>query len=287
MKIFTEIKNSIGNKEYYRALPTNETLGSSIKYLAKICLLASLLAVIVFMVGIPVMTKTFKGAMSEAVANFPDDLVVTIQNGTASVNRPEPYIVPLSLTAQIKALKDGSINHENIVVIDTTKQFSVDQFNAFSTNVWVTKTELAVAKESTGEIRIIPLSKFGDHEITKPWILKIESLIIKYLPLIFIVLAVMFYIGLFISLFVGNIIGLFIYAFVIWLMAKIKKVELSYKNSYKIGAHAITLLLALKMLSMIGFLSFLDNFILKLIILIAVVYINFFSTPKISVKPAI
>ncbi len=278
MKIIQEIKDSVYNPNYYKSLPTSRSLGSSIKYLAKLSLLAAFVSVFIISFYIPSLTRNLKEGVSSAVAGYPDDLVVSVKEGAASINKPEPYIVPNKWVDKVppETLKNNqNLNQENIIVIDTTKPFSLEQFKTYSAFAWLTKTEIVMLKGTDNQMQIVPLSTLGNFELTKPWILDKEATLYKMLPWMTCVLIVIIFFALCFANFAGTLIILFLYAFIIWLIAKLKKVELSYKNSYKIGIHAMTLLILAGIF--VRFLGSLDNFFIKLLVLLVIVYFNFFK----------
>ena len=54
MSIFTQIKNSIYNKEYYKSVVLTESIRDSVRYLAKLTLWLALLASVMFAFSIPI-----------------------------------------------------------------------------------------------------------------------------------------------------------------------------------------------------------------------------------------
>ncbi|HEY4493958.1 MAG TPA: DUF1189 family protein [Candidatus Paceibacterota bacterium] len=276
MKIFKEIRDSIYNPAYYKSVPS-EPLRASVKYLAKLSLLVALAALIVFSFFVPKIFRSASDGMDTVTANFPDDLIVSIKNGSASINKPEPYTVPLSnFTSGDKKWEGKNPSYTNVIVIDTTKPFSVEQFESYSSAIWLTKTELVTVKDRGGQIQITPLSRVPDSEITKPWLLDKKDAIVNALPWVIPALAVLGYLILFLVSYIGTLLCVLLYAIFIWLMGKMAKKELSYEDSYKIGIHAATLLVLLGLLTFSPF-NFPYNFFVKLVILLAIVYINFFN----------
>jgi hypothetical protein len=287
MKIFTEIKDSIYNPNFYKALPLSRTLGSSIKYLAKLSLLVALVSLIILSFKIPGFYREVKSAITSFTTSYPEDMTLSVKDGIASTNRTEPYIIPVSQFASTDNLENKeNSDRENLLVVDTSKSFSVEDFDKYSTYAWITKTELVMVKNSSSDqIQIAPFSKMGKWEINKAWILDKQTIILKILPWMIPIYILLSYIYFFSINFFVTLISLFFHAFIIWLMSKVKKVELSYKNSYKIGIHTQTLfIIILGPLINTFFLFVLYNFFVKLAILMIVVYVNFFkdstSTPE-------
>jgi len=273
MKIFTEIKDSIYNPEYYRGLILDKPRKESIKYLAKLSFILALITVVAFTFSFPKLITLIKSEISTFTKDYPEDMVLSIDKGNVSINKPEPYIIPIP-TKWEELKNDKSINPENIIVINTTEPFSLEKFNDYSTVFLITKNNLISQQPENKEIKIMPLSEIGDLNITKSWVLEKEALILKILPF---VMALIIPLGvgvLFLGNFVGSLIVIFLYALFVWLLFKIKKMDITYKKSYQVALHASTLILILGLLNY--YFDFFNNIFIKLILIILVVYLNIF-----------
>jgi hypothetical protein len=281
MKIFTQIKNSIYNKEFYNTTVLNQPLRESVKYLAKLTLIVSLFGVIIFSFSIPNINKEIKKSISSFVSNYPEDLVVSINNGNTTINREEPYIVKMPVDL-IESNNSKPLGVDNFLIINTLESFSLDKFHSDSTLFLITKTDLVSVKNRSGEITILSLSEFGNIEINKNFVLEKEILIYKILPWIIIAMIPLAYIGIFIGIFVGNLIILFFYAVLAWIILKIKGIKIDYKKSYQIALHASTLLLIIGIFN--SYLGILNNILVKFLILSIIVYINFDKNSNPAIK---
>jgi hypothetical protein len=74
---------------------------------------------------------------------------------------------------------------------------------------------------------------------------------------------------------------LLIYALIVWIIAKFKKVKLSYKKSYQVGIHVATLLIFLELLSIVFGIGY--PLIVKIIIFSLIAYINLPDSPNTEV----
>jgi hypothetical protein len=273
MKLFKEIKNSIYNPAYYRTVVQEERFKNSIKYLAKVSLLASLACAIVVAISLPFLYKTLKTEAAKAVTAYPDDLVVSIKGGTASINKPEPYAIPM-LPSWKEFHTPKNPAKESIIVIDTTKAFNLDDFRSYSAYALLTKTDLILPKDPSGGAQIIPLAKVHDVVITKALLLEKEAKLITLLPALMVFILACAYVGFFILNFIGTLIMLLIFACFIWLLAKAKGEALTYKKAYQVGLHASTIVLFLNILGL--FISALSPFFIKLVAILLIVYINLY-----------
>ncbi len=261
MNIFQQIKSSVYGPEYYKEVVGNMRMRSSIKYLAKLSLLIALLSIVVSIVFLPKMSKLAKEQINSIVALYPADLEVTITKGKASINQPEPYFIK-------------GVDGKNLIVINTKEAFTVDKFQAYGTFALLSATEFVAIKDmDTGQLQVMPLPK-QDGFVTKALVLKGQGWLVDALPWIFAVIIVCIGMVFFIGNFVGSLIILFIYALAVWIMSQIFKWNLSYKKSYQVGLHAMTLASILSLVTFMGVLGFMDNFFVKLLLVILVVYIN-------------
>lgn len=261
MNIFQQIKSSVYGKEYYKDVVSNMRLSSSIKYLAKFCLLIVALGVVAAVIFLPTMSKLAKKGITSTVALYPDDLEVTIAQGKASINQPEPYF--------IKG-QDG----KNLVVVDTKSESSISKFREYGAFAMLSATEIIALKDTgTGQLQVMPLPK-EDVVLTKALAVEGQDWLINALPWIFAMIILIGAVFLFLANFVGSLIVLFIYALAIWVMSKVCKWNLSYKKSYQVGIHAMTLVSVLSLVALFGVYKFFDNFFLKLIVVLVVTYIN-------------
>lgn len=272
MKIYTQIKNSIFNKEYYNNVVLNESFKSSLKYLAKLSLVIALLGIIIFSFFIPKITKEIKKEVSSFSLNYPEDLVVSVKNGEATINRTETFTVKMPASF-IESDDYKSLKIDNILTINTVEPFSLEKFREYSTLSLLTKKELIVMQTERGDVNILPLANLGDVEINKTLVLEKEILINKILPWIMALMLPIGYMIIFIGLFMGTIIINFFYAVIVWALLKIKGIHLSYIRSYQVSIHAITVLLIFGMFS--RFLGPLDNALTRALILALIIYLNF------------
>mgnify|MGYP003430062979 FL=1 len=277
MNIFKQIKNSIYNPIYYKNVILTQPFHESLKYLLKVTLLASLLVIVIFSFSLPKFFSTVRTMVGSEVANYPDDLVISIKNGNASINKPEPYSIKLSPASS--SINDSQKTKvENVFVIDTTKSFNLDAFRSYSTLALLTKTDIVLPKDEKGTIQILPLSSIKDTQITKVSLNNFESKLFKFFPLIIVFMVLFGYIGIFVGYLILNLFTLIIFAFFIWLLSKIKGGDLTYKQSYQVGLHAITVVIFLSILSF--FFPVFGKFVIKSVAVLLVVYINIFSDSK-------
>ncbi len=272
--ILIQIKNSIYNKEYYKLTVLTETFKNSVKYLSRLSLMISLVTVIVFTCFTPHVIKNIKNSFSPIVSSYPEDLNISIKDGKAYVNKSEPYYIkmPISIT-NVSEPKD--VKFENMLVINTTEPFNLDKFKEYSTVAVLTQNEIVSVSDS-GEMKIVPLSKFKNIEITKSWIQDKQDLVYKFIPWVFVLLIILAFGGIFVFEIISGLFLTLLYAFIALGILKLKGIDLSYKKSYQVTLHAITLVLIIGAIG--NFIKPINNIFIKVVLFIIIMYWNFGNT---------
>jgi hypothetical protein len=273
MGFFRTIRDSIYSPEFYREL-FKKPLRASFKYFLILALFASFAQAIPAAYRfVPKIQNVVSVAGEKMLAQYPDELVITVAGGQVSTNVEEPYFIP--------APDDMSATYKNLVVIDTKQPFSDEKFKQYETFALVTKDSIAFSGRER-EVRIERLDQVPDMTIAKG---DVASLAGRVAPLAR-VLGPLLTVLMFLGLLMASILVLFylvIAALLVWAVAKIKGVKAGYKDAYKIALHAVTLpFLASTFASMLGITI---NIPFLTTILIAVVaWINLFPE-QVSSEP--
>ncbi|MFH1769673.1 MAG: DUF1189 family protein [Parcubacteria group bacterium] len=254
MNIFGKIKNSIYGPQFYKDLQ-NKSLGFSIGYLFKLALLIALVATIIYsIVLVPKVSDFLDNIGADIIDYYPDELVMDIKDGKVSVNVPEPYF--LALPGELRGeLDDTNVDPsvENLLVINTKQEFSIDLFESYNTVALLGEDYIAHYDDNS-QIAIISLSDVPDFTLdadkVSTWAGKIES-IVKIVPMVILPIGV-FLVSFFVT-FIWNLIYMFFGAIVILILLKIMGKQTGYGHSYRIGLHALTLNVIIKPISELGF----------------------------------
>lgn len=274
MKIFKEIKSNIYDVEYYKEIP-NKPFGKSLKYLFKLSLLAGLASLIIIGFMSKGMPKMIRSEVVNMVNQYPEDLIVTFEDGFASTNKEEPFMIPIQESnKELIKSKDGT-DYTNLLVIDTKNDFSLQKLKEYDTFALLTKENIIFSEGSGGEVRIFPISDIDDLEVTKAWLLENTSKVLKAMPIIIAVITPIVYIMLVMSHFVFTLLVNLFFALFIWVMSKVKNAGLDYKKSYQLGIHASTIYVILSVLGM--FLYPFNDFVVRTLAVILVIWVNFFT----------
>ncbi len=267
MSFLKKVKSSVYDPLYYSEI-LNMNFGGSLKYFFKLSLLLALVgAVYLSFVSIPKVNSFISTFGDRVVDAYPAELEVRLKNGLVSTNVVEPYIIPLPKDDFNSEYSKS--NYENLIVIDTKSDLSLDKFNAYNTVVLLTKN--AVLTRDKGKITITELKGTSDLTINRDklvyWVGKVTPFV-KKLPYI---IPVIVFTGLFLY-FAFSLFYLLFVALLVFIIGKIRKLGLSYKKSYQISLHAITLPLILSTVSL--FINIKMFRFVPTIILLVVVWVN-------------
>ena len=231
MKFFKNIKNSIYNPDYYNSLIA-KPFSSSLKYfLLFILLLALLTTIILSFTAIPKI-KFFIDTMSKEILRYyPDELEIVIKKGKISTNVQEPYFIKTSSDSK-------NILIENILVINTKAPFSLENFKDYKTACLLTEENL-VCYDENQTIKIRPLANVPDFKLNEPIVSSFLTKIQPFFKLFYPLFILVFFMVIFIAS-LWRMIYLFFGALLIWLVAKVRKVDIGYKKSYQIGLYLMT-----------------------------------------------
>jgi hypothetical protein len=275
-RLATRIKRSVYDPSYYRGLRT-QPFSYSLGYLASITFIAALLFTLwsgttLGPAGVHFLTTV--GPMVEE--KIPEDLTLTVTKGEVSINRPEPYAIPVP--ADWKSSTATSTAHKNLLVIDTRTPASIDSFRAADTYVLVDKHNILAYKNSDGaDIQVTTIPATASFVLNKanvaPVIDKIDAFLASWGWVLIVVLTILLSVFVFAGMLIAHLVYLLFAALLIWLIAKVRKYPASYGTAYRAGMHLITLPMALGVLvPSLGFQMPLFSYTLVVLIL---AFVNF------------
>ncbi len=173
---------------------------------------------------------------------YPDDLLITVKDDKLSINRPEPFVVPVPfelLTDQPAAIPDSV--RVNLFTFDSSA--TVTNFDQFDSLV-VANSELVMTRSegNTGEIRVFPVRDSEDFVIDKNMVtMGVQTLtpLTGYIvPFLIIIAALITLIVVFTSKLVTLV---FLSLFTFLLGKYLVGLSLPYKKYLQIGLHSMTL----------------------------------------------
>ncbi len=176
------------------------------------------------------------------VEAYPKELVVNIQNGEASINQPEPYMIPVKRFEQIyekyksETLGAKSDDVANILVIDT--EATLDDFARYSTFALLTKKHL-IAYDDKNKLQVMPLTQVGNLTINHDMAKMVASKMKPFLPMLLPIMIGAITIFMIFFFVTSKLVYLLFGAACLWVSAKLMSYPLTYKKSYQMGLHLV------------------------------------------------
>jgi hypothetical protein len=232
---------SLTSISYYQDLLKTD-LKFSLKYYVVLALIFTAVTSVSYSFTlIPQIEKGINEGLEYALNLFEDDLVITLEEGKMSINKEEPYVVPL---------EDGvSSGPENLIVFDTEGTLE-DLNGTYSSLVLVNEVNVLVQAEGQSP-QVYSLSNFPDGSYDKEDLVdaveRVRSFVrfVPYLVGLSLVLGVLFYYLVF------RLFYLFVVAVLLALAGAFRGLSLSYGKYYKIAIHAMTLPMSIEVVRIV------------------------------------
>ncbi len=239
-EFFKTIYSATYKRDFYNQVPAL-SMKQCYFYFFKVIFLMALLATIGFSFWTLSPTiKSFKRISTIIVRDFPSDLVLNVENGIAS-STPPTYELAISDSLKAEALKKGDADYltKNLLVVNTNTNFTdINESLSHDTLIYFTKDKMVVRDGE--QARVLPLDQMKDMKISKESIAGyISDLMPKmkyFAPLIAFGLLVTQIVG-------GGITYLIIClasAFVLWIIYRLKKRNIWFRNIFKISLFMAT-----------------------------------------------
>lgn len=245
-QFFTTVGQAIYGRDY-KAQFASKTFWQGFRYVSM--LVAMQIIIVSAVVGIrdiaPFVAQFFDRSVVVQMikAYVPADAQVNIKDGVVSTSDGLPVIIQLD-EAQRESLvqNENTPDIENILVVDpaiTDKQ--VEKFKEYKTAVLVTSTQLISYKDDGTSIEIMSLQDIKKLEINRASITSFYEQALPYVKWGIVILVPILLIVFYGMAMIGQLIFSLILAGLVLLIAKMKQVQLSYKQAYSISLYAITL----------------------------------------------
>lgn len=210
---------------------------------------------------------------------YPDDLVLTFEDGKLSTNQAGPVVIPFP-----KEWMGKGEQPKNLLVINRDEEVSRKAIERNDTLILASETEIGFSDSRKGKTEIIALTKIETDkkiEITNSnfdyWVIERGSVLIQRATLfIMSVLPLLMYLGLWIGYSVYALFG----ALIVWLAAHIRNHPLRYGQAYASTLYLLPASFVVSLLmSLLGFhIPLLFTFVL-----FGMAMLNFERRPKESV----
>lgn len=191
---------------------------------------------------LPKISDFFKNISPTVLNYFPDELEIVIKDGLASTNVSEPYFleIPFDVPENIEMKPDArSYGIENLLVIDTrSDEATLEEFKSYNTLVLLNRKTLMHYDEN--QVVIQSLAVIPNFKLDKEVISSLLAKVVPYFRLVKPLFIIFVFGGYFSFVFFGRMLYLLFATLLIWIIAKVKKVDIGYKKAYQLGLHLLT-----------------------------------------------
>jgi hypothetical protein len=286
MKFFRTIRDSVYNPIFYRQAIVGEG-PSPIKYFFKLIATMSIVVAISSAVSFFFWFSVIGGVdsfRSTALSLYPDALVLEYRDGHVTSNVDEPYLIPIPDRFKgASDSKEDSYPLENLLVIDTTHAIAPEDLAQHKTAV-ILGGDALWYRDSDG-IQVDTFASWKqepftvDRQMIGGLVDKIAKVLIPVSIVGFVLLPLIF----FFAFSFGYLFYLLFGALIILIVAKIRKIDITYVRAYKVGLFLITAPIAFGLLRMV--LPVLNVPFLFSVILAGVAYANLAPADAAPVVP--
>lgn len=265
-KFFQDIKTAVTGENFVSTF-SERGLGTAIWYHYRVALIVAV--VFTLSAALFIVPALLKFSVADFVSEYyPDNLVVTIEDGAVSTNVDEPYAVPLdgkdpyTVTDTNSRVPDTKKSPAHALVIDTRTIEPLTAMDTYDTYALLTKNQILVRDD--GEIRVFKLTDIT-FTISESEILSV-ALMLRPVVFVFIVIfTILFPFLIAAGSLVGSLFVALLFALIVLLIGRVHDLALSYKKAYVLTLYLLTLPLMFTLL---------DNFIpyeswVRLVIFIA------------------
>ncbi|NCQ06634.1 MAG: DUF1189 domain-containing protein [Candidatus Moranbacteria bacterium] len=274
MEFLRTIKKSIYDRDFYETVKSLR-FASALKHYTLFVLCIAFLVIIPLYISLFIASshmKEYGDIRVLVLALYPDELILKFENGRVVSNVAEPYSIPMPKEFNVKQL-------QNLLVINTQGTVTPADFGLYDTSAILGGDAVWIYDREKDKIEIQKFDKFWNNSVVinkqkaGEWIERVWSIgkIVLTISVLFLPFL------LFVFLWCSYLFYLILGAGIIFLIAKIRTVEMTYGQAYKIGLYLITLPILYNTVS-IASLSMLRIPFGSTIILIIVTYLNL--TPK-------
>lgn len=215
----------------------------SIKYYAVLVIIAALItsAGTYFIEG-PKIKAVVDDTLQQIENTYPEELVLTVKDGGWEVNQPLPLVIPIPETykqrEEQQTENEEEMKFENLIVLD--KEGEIGDLEEYKTIILINEKNILV--KEAGEPGVYPIKDVPDTTLDHSKLIGALGNVRKisgYLLPLFIVLPVFAGSMVYYTLFRG--VYLLFVGLILFLVGKATKVNTSYRNSFRIALHAMTL----------------------------------------------
>jgi hypothetical protein len=237
---------SLTTVKYYQDILKTE-LGFSMKYFFALAIIATLIVAVSTSVReVPKIKSAVDGVLTQSQELYPEDLVITIENGQMSTNQPDPVIISMPQVPGVQE-PDPAADFDNLVVID--EEGTLGDMEKYNTLFLVNESNILVWSE--GRIEVYPLRDLPNTEITRETINNLVERFEGWIRLIPYIITVLVFVALLFYYLGFRLVYLLPVALIFFIIGSIRGLKLTYGKYYQIGLHTITLPLTVEMIAVL------------------------------------
>ncbi len=259
---FNQIRGSIYNKNFYKNLE-NQDFSYTIKYLAKLSFFTSFLSIILLLIlffAFKLNILAYSGAQNinelgknYIENNFPNDLVVNINNGILTTNTNEPVIFPIPVELFSEGLNTKE-NFRNFLTISPNEPIDLNSFEKYKSFAILSSTTGAIYDTEKKSIELFQYKDKNLQEIQNLTINKnsafetlnlLSDYLFKLFPYFLVLFSFSYFVIVGIFIFIGTLIFSLFTALISFLIGKFLNIEKDFQTWYKKSIHADTLYIIL------------------------------------------
>lgn len=241
---FKTIITSFYSSELYKKAK-DESSKQGVKFIIK---LSVFLGLVFGIIGL-VVFLTFSATLKKLATNFvdksyPNELIVTVKDGTLTSNITEPIFIPLPTGEEkVKAPK-------NLTALVPNEKAEVSVLDKYDTVSAITSNGVVFLENgvNSGQVKTYTYQK-TNQVFTKNFVLEKSAQILKIIATVAAVGIIPMLVLVFLMISFGNLLALFLIALLIYLVMKLRKIAISYKESYRMGIYTLGPLLILQILT--------------------------------------
>lgn len=273
MKFLQTVRDSVYNPAFYR-LVLSGAGPSAMRYFSSVVALVAIVVTVMSAVSFfPWLSSTggIEKLRTTVLSAYPDELALQYRDGHVTSNVEEPYVI--SMPAASGASSSDDRTPQNLLVIDTTHAVVPQDLDRYRTAT-ILAGDAIWTKDSKG----IQVHTFEDWK-RDPFTLDkaavtgfVDKIAEVMMPMIIIGFALLPLV-LCVTFFIGYLAYMLFGALVIMIVGKVRKIDISYSVSYRLGLFLITLPVAYGLLR--SAFPILNVPFLFTIILAIAAYVNF------------
>lgn len=225
--------HSLTSIAYYKEiLKTKRSF--SIKYFLGLATFSSLIIALNLSVRVtPAVRDAINTVLTQLEAMYPNDLVIKSKNNAWEINKIEPYIIPFP---EMDEVSEDSLPKNFIVFY---KNGTIDDLQKYDAFMMVNAKNVIV--QSTNKIESYPISDVPDGEFNKQTLDAAIQNVKKVIGPIEVGVIVLMSFFVILYNFVYRAFYLFFVAAFVWIVSMISGASHTFKQSYRISLHAMTL----------------------------------------------